>query len=156
MRVRLVVVASLLGCAPEVMDPPVYIPADVRGPTVIVLQQPAPPPVTPVPDQAMLGDWDGVGFQSGNLQWSFVLHLTDTHDRCAEVQYPSVPCTAYWTCEGVVNGELRAVEHLTTGQNVCVDGGHVAMHLRADGRLDWRFENEPGDVSATAVLSRSR
>src|SRR5450755_2139556 len=126
---RLLIATCLLACGPEMMDPPVYIPADVRGPPTVVVVRggEAPPPVQPVPDQAMLGDWEGTGVQPGFAPWAFVLHLSSTRGRCAEVEYPSIPCSSYWTCEGVVDGQLIADEHLTSGQGRCVDDGRVSM-----------------------------
>jgi hypothetical protein len=60
-------------------------------------------------------------------------------------------------CSGPSDGtSLRAIEHVTGGKTVCLDG-EVSMSLTPAGELDWHWTgNGPQATTAEAVLRRSK
>ena len=93
--------------------------------------------------------------QSDGQRWRMVVTLRGTSGLCGTVDYPTIPCAAEWHCTGTdAAGNLEAVERLTTGRDLCVDGGSMWMRVTEAGQLEWSWEG--GDIKASAVLDRVR
>ena len=133
------------------------------SPSAVVVNIPAPVPVVePEASDAgsvgemstMLGHWVGVGRQASGESWEMIVDLVALDPGvCGQVRYPSIPCAAEWICsEGSGRRALRAREHVTEGQDACIDGGEMTMALTKDGHLAWTWTGS--GETARAMLSR--
>ena len=91
--------------------------------------------------------WIGIGIQSTRSgeheTWPMRVAFTDTG---ADVEYPSLGCSARWTPEGAAYRET-----ITSGD--CISHGFVTTKFQA-GKLfmNWTVDGEEIDIAATAVL----
>jgi len=90
----------------------------------------------------LLGRWLGTGIQSDGQMWDIQVDIVGEHGVCAKAKYPSVPCTADWLCTEARGGILTAVEHLTSGQNRCIDGGSLTFTLKGDFEAEWAWSKD--------------
>jgi len=154
-----VVLSAVSGCGskPPAERPPV---------SVIVAEAPPEPASEPelvadTPPQAVAtddpwrGTWEGEGVQSDGQRWRMVVQLRGSDGVCGTVEYPTIPCAAEWHCTGRdASGNVEAVERLTSGQSLCVDGGSMTMRVTDSGQLDWSWQGS--GIMASAVLDRVR
>jgi hypothetical protein len=133
------------GASPELAEEPEGIDPEL-----------VPPPAWEE-DEGLLGRWEGLGSQSDGPSWTVAIELTSLGEgRCAEVSYPSSGCTGWWECSRPSDGRrIDAVEHITEGRGICVDGAKVQAALRRQGRRLVIFA-EAGGVTAAAVLVPTR
>jgi hypothetical protein len=110
----------------------------------------ASPALDPV---ALRGRWEGVGHQDGGESWPMIVDLeTPRSGVCGRVVYPTIPCAAEWTCVEVGPRTIHAREHVTEGQDACIDGGEMTLVPTREGKLAWSWRGS--GEAARAVLTR--
>jgi len=111
------------------------------------------PPAPPSAPDGLIGKWEGTGHQGRSGSWAMLVEIRTTEPGlCGTVEYPTIPCSAQWTCERLADGTLEAREHIVPRTDRCVDNGAMSMRLSPDGKLDWRWAGA-GDT-AKALLTR--
>jgi hypothetical protein len=151
--VRLVALASLSACAAGA--PP---PVEVRIGEASVVAASAPeargPNAVALDPKALRGRWEGVGHQESGASWAMVVDLEEPRiGACGRVVYPGIPCAAEWTCVEVGPRAVRAREHVTEGQDACIDGGDLTLVPTREGNLAWSWRGE--GEAARALLRRA-
>jgi hypothetical protein len=108
--------------------------------------------------QGSLGSWAGTAEQTSPTQSSvYEMRIELTGSK----QYAPISTVAYttsnWTCGGSLvlwlvldENSIAAGKHITTGNNVCPNGGFVQLISIGDGTLsyEWRM---PGILDVTMV-----
>jgi len=139
------------GCAPlpaavVVIDIPAQAPTAPEAAPAAPAAQPAP---------TLLGHWEGEGVQESGPTWTMVVDVVALGPGvCGRARYPKEPCTADWICSKRSDGRtLQAREHLTSGQEACVDDGEMTMEVTPAGTLAWRWTGS--GEAAHAELTRT-
>lgn len=98
------------------------------------------------------GRWNGGGVQPDGSTWAMALSL---YADGAVVEYPDIPCAAYWAFSGFERRALNATEHLVAGFDACVDGLPLRATVDAKGTMTVSWSNPDGTYNASAWLHRS-
>lgn len=97
------------------------------------------------------GVWLGQGVQPDGQSWEIMLTLRADG---AIVDYPSVPCSAFWSFSEVTSQSLRATEHLAAGFDACEDGLSLTVMVDAKGSMTVTWTYPDATSAATARLTR--
>ncbi|MHA1127373.1 MAG: hypothetical protein ACTSRN_00290 [Alphaproteobacteria bacterium] len=95
------------------------------------------------------GMWHGVGVQVDAQDWS--MELTVDVDR-ATVDYATTDCGGEWRYLKVADDKIVAIEDITYGEDICLDGGLVQLTDYRDDMLFYRWFDTSGAVVAGAIL----
>lgn len=99
--------------------------------------------------KANAGTWQGVGIQIDGQEWSMSLSIDPT---ASEVAYDGGKCGGTWTHIRVTDDRIVAVEKLTAGLDICLDGGLLQVERFDENSLLYSYFDKAGDVVASAVL----
>ncbi len=91
----------------------------------------------------------GVGWQNDGQHWSIELLLTPGG---AQVAYPSAQCAGEWKRLRNLTDRVDYAERILDGTENCIALGRVSLEPLDEGRLLYTFSEEPGTVTARAVL----
>lgn len=95
------------------------------------------------------GEWHGVGIQIDGQEWSFSLSIdADT----AKIDYDSTECGGHLDYLKTTEDRIIAIEKLTFGLDVCLDGGLVKIDRYDENALLYQFFDRAGTVVAKAIL----
>ncbi|MBL1437046.1 MAG: hypothetical protein COB08_012730 [Rhodobacteraceae bacterium] len=97
------------------------------------------------------GAWRGVGVQDGAESWLILLEVGAME---AQAAYPEIPCGAIWIYGPEFGGSLSAVEQLTYGKNVCIDGSMLKIESPSYSRIIVSWVDQCGIEIGFAVLHR--
>jgi len=97
------------------------------------------------------GLWRGEGVQPDGQSWEIVVTLRADG---AIVDYPGIPCSAYWRFSEVTDQTLRATEHLAAGFGLCDDGLPLTVTLDAKGTMNVTWTYLDATFAASARLTR--
>jgi hypothetical protein len=76
-------------------------------------------------------------------------------DRLAKIDYPDLRCGGYLSVMEISGDRLRAQEKINYGQNQCVDGGIVTLHMVAQSlAFDWTYAKNPNESIVNGNLNR--
>ena len=131
---------------------------------IAVLALVPPLPIAPVAAQEGLpatfaGRWAGTGVQvNPAAEWPVTLMLVGGPEGSVvgASDYPSLGCGGDLTLERV-DADANLVElseALSSGEDVCADGGTVVLALAADGSLEYRWSHPVVDSPATGTLAK--
>lgn len=95
------------------------------------------------------GEWHGVGVQVDAQDWS--MELTVDVDGAA-VEYATTGCGGAWRYLKVTDDKIVAIEDITYGMDICLDGGLVELADYHDDMLLYRWFDTAGTFVAGAVL----
>lgn len=95
------------------------------------------------------GQWQGVGVQIDGQEWSLSVDIGATS---ADINYESAECGGKWNYLKVTDERIMAVENLSFGVDVCLDGGLVKIERFDENSLLYSFYDQAGVVVAKAVL----
>lgn len=95
------------------------------------------------------GMWHGVGVQVDAQDWSMELTLDE---YAAAVDYATTDCGGEWRYLKVTDDKIVAIEDITYGEDICLDGGLVQLTDYRDDMLFYRWFDTAGAVVAGAVL----
>lgn len=142
MRRALLIASALLGCSSQGMKmaPMSTDPAPLASP-VASSSADASSPLSPSAEP-LVGRWVGTGIQNDGQMWDIQVDIVSDRGVCAKARYPSVPCAADWVCTEARGGILTAVEHLTAGQNRCIDGGTLTFTLKGELDAEWAWSKD--------------
>ena len=99
------------------------------------------------------GDWHGVGVQVDAQDWS--MELTLDGDGAA-VDYATTGCGGEWRYLKVADDKIVAIEDITYGMDICLDGGLVQLTDYRDDMLLYRWFDTAGTVVAGAILVKGQ
>ncbi len=95
------------------------------------------------------GMWHGAGVQVDGVDWPISVNIME--DR-ALVDFPTLNCGGHWEYLTIDNYQITAVERITYGQEICVDGGMILISVVDPGSLDYRWLDKSGEPYAAAWL----
>jgi hypothetical protein len=102
------------------------------------------------------GTWRGSGHQSpagsGGADYPIVMTITNNG---GSIDYPSLGCGGSLSRLSGGAGSAQYQEHITHGNDKCVDGGSISVNL-VNGRLSWTWVGQQSGQRYTviAVLER--
>lgn len=95
------------------------------------------------------GLWQGVGIQIDGQEWSLSADIGTTS---SDISYESAECGGTWNYLKVTEDRIMAVENLSFGLDVCLDGGLVKIERFDENSLLYSFFDQAGVVVAKAIL----
>lgn len=95
------------------------------------------------------GVWHGVGLQIDAQDWGVQIEVNDEQTL---IQYLPDTCSGNWAYLKVDEEQLVAVEHITEGDEICLDGGLVRLQPYDEGMLLYKWYDVAGEVLAAAIL----
>jgi hypothetical protein len=101
------------------------------------------------------GTWEGTGYQiDTDSTWTMRLSVRGKRYR---IEYPSLKCGGSWRRLSLNSRSARFREHITFGQEECVNGGQVAVERLNGKQIAYRFSHRGAtDISASAILNRKK
>jgi hypothetical protein len=111
--------------------------------------------VAALPDD-YIGVWKGTGSQDDPpAEWSILIALTrgDIGETVGTIAYPSIGCGGELTLKQVNPDTIVVIEHMTYG-NLCTPRGRVTLERVGDSALEYAWDSENYDITATGMLSR--
>lgn len=107
--------------------------------------------------EPLVGQWEGTVSQDSSessYDVDITLHLTDD-DKVGEVSYPTLDCGGRYTLEEVTEDAVTLVEHITDGEDRCVDGVEIELRYVDADELSYSFDYEGNPDDGTAALVRT-
>jgi hypothetical protein len=102
------------------------------------------------------GTWKGTVAQPDYGDYTvtikFINDIEDTEQtKLAEVEYPTLKCSGFWTINKFENNVLRLVETIERGINNCIDNGLITLSQEEDYiKYEWYYPD--GKLGASANL----
>ncbi|MDQ5846739.1 MAG: hypothetical protein M3539_15740 [Acidobacteriota bacterium] len=99
------------------------------------------------------GTWEGTAYQM-DINETWTMKLNARRNRYT-IDYPSLKCGGRWKLQNINSWTATFREHLSYGQDECVDQGRVVIQRLGNGQIAYRFYNRgAGRVTASATLNR--
>ncbi len=110
---------------------------------------------TTLPDD-YLGVWKGTGSQDDPpAEWSILIALTQGNigETVGTIAYPSIGCGGELTLKQVNPDTIVVIERMTYG-DFCTPRGRVTLERVGNSALEYAWDSENYDITATGMLSR--
>jgi hypothetical protein len=106
--------------------------------------------------QSLNGTWRGTGHQSpaggAGADWSIAMTI---NANASSIDYPSLKCGGTLAQLSRTDSSAEFREHITYGQERCVDGGTITVKY-LNGQLGWSWFGSQGGKQYTAIAVLSR
>lgn len=107
-------------------------------------------------DVSIVGRWDGTVTQPGAKHETYPVVVTFTTENSGAADYASLKCGGTLTLEKKTGNTYVYREHITRGQDACIDNGVMEITLNNDTTAQWSWWHNKGDERATATLTRPK